>query len=388
MASQTNIKNQFRPTWAEIRLDFLAHNFQALKKISQKNTFFCPMVKANAYGHGAVESAKVLEKLDGLSAMGVALVEEGIELREAGIQKDILVFGISDQRGILAGLQFQLTPVVSTWETLYILEEQTQRFPIKIHLKWDTGMHRLGFNYLEASKISEYIKKSNIKVVGHCTHLHTAEDFLATESESQIQLQKFSELLKYFDTQNCRIHALNSAGLIGQSLQAQVNPFLNSLGARPGISLYGYPYKPSGFSHLGISLKPVMNFKTSILKILNLEAGESVSYNWRWKADRRSRIGVLAVGYADGYTRLLTNKSEVAVGTFLAPLRGTICMDYCMVDLTDVPMTDDECFKTEVTLWGDHLLSAEDLASQVGTISYEFLTSVSQRVPRIYKGHL
>ncbi len=398
----TEIKT-FRRTRAEIHLGNLKHNLFELKKFLKPNTFLCPMVKANAYGHGDIEIAKALDQLNSknlFSTLGVGLVEEGLLLRQLGIKSPILVLGSFDRSGFSEMLRWKLTAVVSQIRHLEILEsfpDQTLGF----HLKFDTGMHRLGFRPDDLPLIIKRWAK-NWKLQGLMTHLYQAEDLMDPNGHSFQQMQIFKKIFSSeFFRQNSGasaipVHSLNSAGFFNYYVLP--NEFKNEFGynflgeesqeqgVRPGLALYGY--SPVAQSHL--SLKPVMSLKTAFVQWHRIKKGEVVSYGGTWKAERNSLIGVLPMGYADGYHRLLSNRSKVLFAGQLLPVIGNVCMDYLMVDLTDVEnkISENEIAETEVVLFGcdekQNLLSVEKLAQWSQTITWEILTSVGERVPRIF----
>ena len=346
------------------------------------------MVKANAYGHGDLEIAKHLEGI-GIQTMGVSLIEEGILLREAGILSEILVFGIFDQEGAQAIVRHRLTPVLSIWSQIYDLEKVLTS-QIKVHLKFDTGMHRLGFLPMEAVKLQSHFQDSKkLKLGGVLTHLHSAEDASDFAGKSFSQLKQFKTICDHFLYFNPVFHSLNSAGLLNFSKhQGQVLPFSipAAQGARPGLALYGLTPVP-GFTQF----KPVMSIRSQVVRYHQLSIGQTVSYGGTWRAQRESVIGVVPIGYADGYHRTLSNKSEVLFAGKKVSQVGNICMDFFMIDVTDV--VKDKALSSfqnqEVTLFGydreGNQLGAEDLAKRAGTISWEILTSVGERVPRIFE---
>ncbi len=386
--------NQFRSTYAEINLKNLISNLILLRKNSG-NLFFCPMVKANAYGHGDFAVSQALAQ-NGVNYFGVGFIEEALKLRNQGFQKDILVFGIFDEQGAQEIVQQNFIPVLSDWHQLHSLNKAFSSTPnaksLRVHLKFDTGMHRLGFNPSEAQKLESFLKQNlQFNLQGICTHLYQSEDLLDSKGFSAEQLQKYSDLLKIFNQDSLQNHVFNSAGLINlQKLQNQDSQRFQSYqhwGSRPGISLYGE-------NHQGLDLKPVMSLKSCFVKFHKLKTGESVSYGATWRASKNSTIGVLPIGYADGYARRLSNQGEVLYRGMRLPVVGTVCMDYIMINLTSVEEQLSVNFDSlnplqeEVILmgqdqFGNHV-SASDLAKKLGTIPYEVLTDCGVRVPRRY----
>jgi alanine racemase len=380
---------QFRKTSAVIHLNSLEHNLRELKKLASPGAFFCPMVKANAYGHGDVAISLKLEQL-GVQNLGVALIEEGLMLRRAGCRSKILFFGIFEEDGIEAMLQAHLTPVLSTWEQVHLLEKKIKS-PLGVHLKFDTGMHRLGFPMSEIQKLAEHLEKSTLKVEGVLTHLHSGEGLNPKEGSALEQLKKMALVEKTFARFKPVAHSLNSSGLINFArFRDEKWPDGLSLnqGTRPGLALYGSNPVPGS----SVKLKPVMSLRTQIARTLFVKAGETVSYGATWKAPKDSVIAVLPLGYADGYHRILSNRSEVLFRGKRVPVAGTICMDYTMIDLTPAlkSETAESIDHETVTLFGQdeagNEISADEVAKLAQTVSWEIFTSVSYRVPRVIEG--
>lgn len=362
-----------RPTQAEINLKALINNARKLRSLLPDNSFFCPMVKANAYGHGACQVAKSLAN-DGVEFVGVSLVEEAIELRNAGIKVNILVFGaFSDLDSARAMSEYSLTPVVSSSTQLNVLEQASANQKIKLHLKFDTGMNRLGFAVDQARTLRSHLAKfSEWTIEGICTHLLKGEDGQLGEGYSAKQLKKFQTVIKEFEGLNVNAHALNSSGLISLS-----NANLQ-IGARPGIALYG---GVDGF-------ESVMTLKSKVVNIREVQAGDGVSYNSTWIAKRKSVVGIVPIGYADGVARNLSNQLSVLVKEQRVPVIGTVCMDYVMLDLTDLKGHLQSLGEGEEVVFfgrqGRAEIRALEWAQILDTISYEIFTRISSRVPRNY----
>ncbi len=378
----------FRRTLAEINLENLIHNWTQIKNVTKDDRFICPMVKANAYGHGDVQVALALEK-EGAQVLGVCLIEEGLILRASGIKSDILVFRGFDKRGAEKILEYQLTPVVSTWEQIQALESVADE-PVKVHLKFNTGMNRIGFDLQEADKLNyHFLKSKKLKLKALLTHFSKGEDSHLEDGISSRQLTKFLEIIDYFGARDIYHHVLNSGGIAG--LATGKNRLLQKhvWGLRPGLMLYGY--QPSAYFS-DIDLKPVMSLKSVVNNIRIIESGESVSYGSTWTAKRPSRIAVVPIGYADGVHRLVSNSSVALFAQTKVPIVGRVCMDFLMLDVTDVVPESEigKWIEEEVVLFGfdekNNFLSAEEMAKQTNTIVWETLTSVSERVPRHFKG--
>lgn len=350
------------------------------------------MVKANGYGHGDIECALRLQA-EGAQSLGVGLIEEGLLLRQAGVHCDILFYGIFDRGGAEAVLKYRLTPVISLLQQLKDLEEVSEAM-VDVHLKFDTGMHRLGISREQTSEVFEFLKKSKrIRVRGLMTHLHSAEDLGLGEISSAFgQLQEFELLIKSFESlfglKDVHIHSLNSAALLGFTPDLK-KKLKYQHGARPGLSLYGIAPVTTE-----LKLQPVMSLKSHLVRVFQVQEGATVSYGARWKASRPSWIGVVPLGYADGYPRLLSNKASVLFRGQRVPQVGSVCMDYLMLDLTQsieakgpVHFNGED---DEVILFGQDELGQEitvsELATHIGTIPWEVLTGISERVHRVIEG--
>lgn len=383
----------FRRTFAEINLDHLSHNFFEIKKVAGDGRFICPMVKANAYGHGDLEVAKHLENL-GTTHLGVCLIEEGLLLKNYGIKSKILVFRGFDKQGAQKIFDAQMTPVISTWDQITALESVADE-PIKVHVKFNTGMNRLGFAPQEVEKLRTYFKNSKkLKLRAVLSHLYFGEDAALENGHSAAQAKQMLDIYSYFKDEGIDVHLLNSGGIASLAepeVKNNPNHYLNKTnwGFRPGLMLYGY----SPAENLsGINLKPVMTFKSVVNNIRQLNAGESVSYGGIWKAGSASTIAVVPVGYADGVHRLLSNRGKALFAGKEVPIVGRICMDFLMLDVTEVVKTSNiqNFNEEEVILFGydpaGNFLSADVSAKASESITWEVLTSVGERVPRHYKG--
>ena len=369
-----------RPTYAEINLEALRHNFRLIREAAGSGTELLAVVKADAYGHGAVAASRLFAA-EGAPLLAVALVEEALELRRAGIDLPILVMG-----GVRPGaenlfVEHNLTPYLFDLSTA---RRFAQTFAAagrecRYHLKVDTGMGRIGVPLAELdSALQELAQLDSMRMAGLMTHFA-----LADEPDSPVtgrQVECFRQALAAvraagFNPQY--IHAANSAGIFTREL-----PECNL--ARPGIALYG-GWPSQHFEHL--DLRPVMSLRTRIAQLKIVPPGSGVSYGHRFVADRETRVATLPVGYADGYNRLLTGRGEALVRGQRVPVIGTVCMDWIMLDVTDVA---DAVVDDEVTLLGSdrqgHVIRAEEWADKVGTINYEVFCGISKRVPRIYVG--
>ncbi|WP_413291582.1 alanine racemase [Bdellovibrio sp. HCB337] len=383
----------YRRTFAEINLDHIAHNFEALKQAFPQAPFLCPMVKANAYGHGDVAVARCLEQV-GAKHLGVCLIEEGLLLRRGGVKAEILVFRGFDREGAEQMIQHNLTPVVASWDQLEAIQEVAKK-AVGIHLKFNTGMNRLGFHPEEAQDLFEACwQNTKIRVQGILTHLYNGEDAADALGDSAEQLMGMEHVISVFKPLNPVVHTLNSSGILSH-LAARAgkqtsHPLMRvNWGLRPGLMIYGY--NPLNDPKL-LPLKPAMTLKSVASTYRELSAGEVVSYGGTWTARKESVIAVVPIGYADGYHRILSNKAQVLFAGQRVPVVGNICMDFLMLDVTEAVKNKNlKDFKDqEIILFGqDHegqVLSPEELAKHAQTITWEILTSVGERVPRVYTG--
>jgi alanine racemase len=364
---------QFRPTRALIDLTALRHNFLLARECAGEGRPLLAVIKANAYGHGALPAASVLQQA-GAEGFGVATPGEGIELREGGIQLPIyLLAGPMGAPGDLLR-KHHFIPVIFNEAQLQHLQDTTTG-SLAFHLKVDTGMTRLGVLPRELEDFLQGLKKfSKLKLTGVMTHLAQADETFEGPTAEQFKI--FSQIKNLVEEKfpgTTVFHIANSAAILG----GKVGPHE---WARPGIMLYGS--NPHPRLDAGRRLSPVMTLETEILSLKEVPKGAAVSYGGDWVAPRPSRIAVLPIGYADGYHRSLSNRGRVRIDGAFYPVVGRVCMDLTMVDVTDASTA---ALGTTVLLWGEEL-PVEEVARTAGTISYELLCAVSPRVPRIYRG--
>ena len=369
-----------RPTVATIHLDRLQANFQAIRAAVAPETGILAAVKGDAYGHGAELCALALQEA-GCDWFGVALVEEGKALRAAGVTRPILAMGGIGLAGAEEAMDARLTPVISDLASAERLDRAAARRhePVSVHLKVDTGMGRLGVPMPHWESFLDRLAELRwLRVDGICTHF--AESDGPTEgaaTSTREQARRFLEAVRAARARGFRpalLHTANSGAVIGYP------EYAFDL-VRPGLLLYGY--NPGGPT-CALPLQPVMEVRTRVLLVRDLPAGVGVSYGRTWVTPRPSRIATLPVGYADGYPRSLSNRAEVLIAGHRAPVRGRVCMDLVMVDVTDIPAPVE--VGDEVVLLGaqgDASISAWDLARAADTIPYEILAGFSQRVPRV-----
>jgi alanine racemase len=358
-----------RPARARIDLDRLAANYDAVAACARVPLL--PVVKADAYGHGAVAVARRLQRA-GATRFAVAYPEEGAQLREAGIAADIVVLAGFSVSHVAFLARHRLTPVVSTraQADALVASPRDQR-PDVVHVKVDTGMARLGFDDGAFADAALRLSDEGFAVEGAMTHLASADE---SAEATERQLDRFDAALDALASRGLRpplVHAANSAGL---SFVRATHTL-----ARPGLLLYGLPTRPFGPE---VAVRPVMTVSADIALVKDVPAGAAVSYGGRWTAARPSRIATVPLGYADGVPRTdaMRTSGAFALGSGLAPVAGTVCMDLTMLDVTDHGGVREG---DEAILFGD-APTAWDVAERAGTNAWQVLTAVGQRVPRVY----
>ncbi len=366
-----------RPTHCLIDLAALRWNFQQVKSAVARGVKVLSIVKANAYGHGACEAAKTLAKA-GSDGFGVATLEEGIELREAGIKLPILVLTAVYPNQLDVFLRHHLTPAVSDVRTITELEKLARKRgrTLKFHLKVDTGMGRLGLLHSDIDAwLPEAGKLKALKLEGLFSQLSHAEDSAGAHTQAQVKnFERVLARLRGAGLNPSLIHLANSAGIIGV-------PSAHGTMVRPGLMLYGLYPAPEMARR--VELRPVLSWRTRILQLKELPPDSSVGYGRTFVTKRKSLIATLPVGYADGYHRLLSNRGAALVRGKRAPVVGRISMDLTMIDLTDIEKTAQGDEVVLLGRQGEETISADEMAGWAETISYEILTSISARVPRI-----
>jgi len=370
-----------RPTRAEINLANLRHNLRVCQHAAGGAQVWS-VLKADGYGHGSKAVARTLERA-GVDGVCVALLEEGIELRDAGIRLPILVMGGHYGTALQELLKYQLTPVVHDADQVRALAEEvayTDAGRVDVHLKVDTGMGRLGALPSEVRRVSATLQKHpQVRLSGLMTHFACADSDDAGSIDDQLGM--FDRVTTELDAAGLRPrvrHAANSAALF-RSERSHLDL------VRPGIAIFGV----EPVSGLSPGLRPVMQIRTQIIAVRELAAGQSVGYGSTWTASRPSRIATIPMGYADGLSRALSNRGHVLVHGRRAPMAGVVSMDMAMIDVTDVPgaAVGDECvvLGRQKGVLGEDTISATEIADVLNTIPWEVLTSVSRRVPRFYR---
>ena len=367
------------PTYATVNLAALAHNISRIKHYLSPGCEVMAIVKANAYGHGAVECAQMLTR-QGIRRFAVASLEEGIELRQAGISAPIVVLGALFEAQIADLVAHQLTPVVSDGRILPALAQAASSHPspYPIHLKIETGMGRLGFSPDELRPLLDSpLLQSALHVEGLMTHLADADGTDTAFTERQ--LGAFHAILEQVRQRGLTVplvHTANSAAIVRF-------PEAHFSLVRPGIMLYGYHTLPTSVP--APDLTPVLSLRSTIVQLRTIPRGGTVSYNGTFIATRPTRIAVLPIGYADGYSRRLSNRGSVLIQGRRAPIVGLVCMDMTMVDVTDIAPVQVGETVTLIGQQGGASIWADEVADWIGTIPYEVLCGIGSRVPRLYE---
>ena len=368
-----------RPTVGEVDLRALEFNYRQIQKRIPEGVEFLAVVKADAYGHGAIPVSLKLEKL-GVDYLGVAIPEEGVELRRGGVKTPILVLGGIFGKEVDQIFRFRLTPVIFRKDSLKLLSREAERRKrkVKVHLKVDTGMGRLGVPLsLWPNFLKEVKRFPSIEVEGFLSHFSMTNEEEAFTREQWRRFEEAVDMAKGMGISCKYLHMANSATIT-------TFPSFSGNLVRPGIMLYG-SYPNPLFQGL-ISLKPVMTLKTRIHFLKSVPPGTRISYGGTFKTKRESLIATLPIGYADGYSHHLSNHGEVLIHGKRAPVVGKVCMDFIMVDVTHIPRVS---VGDEVILMGRQgreQITAEEIAEKINSISYEVLCLIGKRVPRIYKG--
>lgn len=376
--------------WAEISLAAIAHNLRLIRRAVGRRRKILAIVKANAYGLGAVPVSKALARM-GADTFGVTCSEEGIELRRAGIREPILLltgFWPGEEQRIL---QHTLTPTIARLDQLRLLERaaskrrgKSSQKRVPFHLKIDSGMNRLGLSPKHLEKfVRAYANCPHLELAGTFTHFASSEDFRTQQNEQQERV--FSAALAQLRAAGVSpgvVHAANSGAICAR-------PVTWADMVRPGAVLYGYHqgFEPAAMAaevRTTFPLKPCLSMRSRIISLREIAAGESVGYSARFVAERPSRIAVIAAGYADGVVRQRTNRGCVIVRGQLVPLVGAISMDLSMMDVTDVP---DAGVGDVVTIYGsdgNRSIEVDEAARQIGTVTSDLLCALGRRVPRFY----
>ena len=367
------------PTYATVNLAALAHNLSCIKRYLSPGCDVLAIVKANAYGHGAEETARALAR-QGIGRFAVASLDEGIALRQAGISASIVVLGALFEEQVSDLVAHQLTPVVSDGQILPALAKaaRSHTAPYPIHLKVETGMGRLGFSSEELlSLLDNPLLQNPLQVEGMMTHLADADGKDATLTERQLGAFRIVvDQIRQRGISLPLVHAANSAAIVRF-------PDAHFSLVRPGIMLYGYHTLPATVP--APRLRPVLSLHTKIVQLRTIPRGGTVSYNGTFVATRPTRIAVLPIGYADGYSRQLSHRGSVLIRGRRASIVGLVCMDMIMVDVTDMAQLQVGETVTLIGQQGGESIWADEVADWIGTIPYEVLCGIGSRVPRLYE---
>lgn len=372
--------NDKKRTWAEVKATALQYNYYKIRSYIDEGCKMMGVVKANAYGHGAYQVAKMLERF-GCDYLGVAALDEAESLRAAGIKLPILILSHTPAVFIERVVDADCIQALSSLDDAKAYSRVMEKCQktLKVHVKLETGMGRTGFGVRAdgVKKVLSAIELSGIEAEGIFTHFASAddpgqEDY--TLSQFKLFMDAIEEIEKNYRKKFAIRHCANSAAMISY-------PQTHLDMVRAGISLYGvYP----GEDHGTLDLSPAMELRTRVLQVLDLEPGQSVSYGRSFTADKKMKVAVLAAGYADGVHRVLSNKIDVLIHGTRCKQVGTICMDMLMADVTGLEGVRPDDMAVVFGHDEREVISVNDVAEKAGTISYEMLCSVSSRVPRVY----
>lgn len=369
-----------RQAWAEINIDNLIHNFRHVRKITGNNTKIMSIIKADAYGHGAVEVGKALIE-EGVDIFGVATLSEALLLRDRFPMQEIFILGYSPEECVEQIIENNIVKTVFNYDFAELLNEVAERLGKKarIHIKVDTGMGRLGMRptHENAQRVADIAKLKNIEIEGIFTHMSSADDVDKRVSYEQItKFDKFLDMVHENGVFPKYVHVSNSAGVLGM-------PEFNRDIVRPGIMLYGmYPSKE--LKRADVDLRQVMSLKAQIAVINEINEGESVSYGGTFVAKDKRLVGTIPIGYGDGFSRSLSNRAHVIVKGKLAPVVGRVCMDHFMIDVTHIEGVKPGDVVTVYGKDGDEAIWIEDVASMLDTISYEITCRLNKRIPKVF----
>lgn len=373
-----------RASFVEVNSASLRHNFSAVKSIVPKDAHIMAVVKANAYGAGAIKASEIFLQ-EGANYLGVATLDEALELRSHFSKTPILILGYSPNSNASMLIDNDLSAMIFSLEQAEVFSQMALKSQkrLKIHLKIDTGMHRLGLepNFKSIEIIKKIRALKGLEVEGIFTHLSNADAKIKTHAKNQ--MKAFNAFLEQLLNQKIEFqyrHAYNSAGILSLC-NGNENRLLNLY--RPGIMLYGF-YPSNGMKETCPTiLKNVISLKAQIVQIRSVKKGEFIGYGEHFYTNEETLVGVLALGYADGLMRALGNRIQVAINNQLAPLIGKVCMDQCFVKLNNIEAKEGD----EVILFGDKSAKANDaseIAALLNTIPYETISTLSKRLERIY----
>ena len=378
---QPKMKEYYR-VYADIDLDAIYENVKNAKALLKKDTKMMAIVKADGYGHGAVEVARQIDEL--VDAYGVAILEEGIELRKAGFTKPILILGYTPKPLYPAMIRYDIATAVFTMEMAKEISDTAVAMHknANIHIKLDTGMSRIGFAITKESKeiIEQIAKLPGIEIKGCFSHLARMDEKDKTKANEQFA--KFTKMVNALEKDGVDLgirHISNSAGIM-EAPEVQMDMVRN------GICLYGL-YPSEEVQKERLPLKPAMELKAYVSYVKTLEPGVEIGYGGTYTTTKKTRVATIPVGYADGYSRCLSGKGSVLIHGKKAPILGRVCMDQFMVDVTDI---DNVCVGDRVTLFGkdgDSCITIEEISAMAHSFNYEFVCDIGKRIPRVYYRH-
>ncbi|RVZ93587.1 alanine racemase [Helicobacter pylori] len=373
-----------RASFVEVNTASLRHNFSAVKSIVPKDAHIMAVVKANAYGAGAIKASEIFLQ-EGANYLGVATLDEALELRSHFPKTPILILGYSPNANASMLIDNDLSAMVFSLEQAEIFSQMALKSQkrLKVHLKIDTGMHRLGLepNFKSIETIKKIRALKGLEIEGIFTHLSNADAKIKTHAKNQ--MKAFNAFLEQLLDQKIEFqyrHAYNSAGILSLC-NGNENRLLNLY--RPGIMLYGFYPSNEVKQSCPTILKNVISLKAQIVQIRSVKKGEFIGYGEHFYTNEETLVGVLALGYADGLMRALGNRIQVAINNQLAPLIGKVCMDQCFVKLNNIQAKEGD----EVILFGDKSAKANDaseIAVLLNTIPYETISTLSKRLERVY----
>lgn len=366
---------------ANIDLDAFSHNLNEIERVIDPNTKVIAVIKTDGYGHGAIPLAHMMESRDDIWGYAVATVEEGMALRRAGMKKSILILGYTFPEQFPEIVSHDLTPAVFSYDTAELFSEEAcrQGKNLKIHIKLDTGMSRIGFQICQdnADEIAQIAELPNIVIEGIFTHFAKADE--TDKDFTKMQAESYQRMIQWLKDREIEIpirHISNSAGIVDL-------PEYNLNLARAGIILYGL-WPSDEVCKENIDLRPLLSLKSHLVHVKTLEAGRSISYGGTFRTDTEKRIATVPVGYGDGYPRSLSNKGYVLIRGKRAPICGRVCMDQFMVDVTDIPEAKPGDEVTLIGTDGTDQITMEELGELSGRFNYEFACDLGKRIPRVY----
>lgn len=370
----------YRQTWVEIDLKALEHNFKVIKKMAGSGVKILIPVKADAYGHGIIQVACSLEKM-GVDYLGVGAIDEAVALRNANVKCPILFLGSVLQSEVYIACDYNISLTASSKQHLEIFNRISgeKNKKLNVHIKIDTGMSRLGIWHLDVLDVIQSISQySHLSIEGIYTHFHSADDRERKHTLSQIEF--FKDVVGKFKNSNTDfkyIHAANSMGVVNFR-----DSYFNMV--RPGLLVYGLYPDTRCLKESNIKVEPVMSFKSRLVLIKKVVKGQAISYSRTYVAKEDRVVGVVPVGYGDGYLRALSNRSEVLISGKKAKVLGRVCMDQIIIDLNSIASANVGDEVVLIGKQGSQQILAEELSDIASTISYEIVCLISKRVPRIF----